>query len=233
MARGYSLRPRPWPLVLGALFCAAGIALGNWQAGRAEDKKALAVDLDRARHGPAAELSPAAEAPDLVHRRVRARGSFAPQYTIFLDNRLRRGQPGYEVVTPFRLAGADVYVLVNRGWVPASPRREFVPEVPAPAGEIVIEGIGFARFSRAFRIKDYETGMVRQNLDIGEFVAQTGLTLKSVVLEQLSDTRDGLSRDWPAPELGIERNESYALQWYSLALLAAFLGLHFAFRKPG
>src|ERR1043165_6502477 len=120
MARGYSLRPRPWPLVLGALFCAAGIAPGNGQAGGAEDKKALAADLDRARRGPPVELSPAAEAPDLVHRRVIARGSFEPKYTILLDNRLRRVQPGYEVVAPLRLARSDVYVLVNRGWVPAS-----------------------------------------------------------------------------------------------------------------
>src|SRR4051812_36512463 len=235
MAAGYSFhlrRPRAWPLALGALLCAAGIALGHWQAGRAEEKKTLAAALAAARREPPIELSSAAAAPQLVHRRVAARGTFAPQYTLLLDNKLRAGRPGYEVVTPFRLASSDVFVLVNRGWVPASARRENLPEVPAPAGEIRIEGIALARFPRAYELgRGGGEGMVRQNVSVETFVAQTGLVLKSFVVEQLNDTHDGLERDWPAADLGMARNESYALQWYSLAALAAFLGLLFAFRR--
>src|SRR3954466_16039457 len=113
MPAGYSFRPRLWALALAFAGCAAGIALGNWQSHRAAEKKALAQELDQALAAEPVELSPAAEAPALVHRRAAMRGSFAPQYTIFLDNRLRGGHPGYEVVTPFRLARSDVHVLVD------------------------------------------------------------------------------------------------------------------------
>jgi surfeit locus 1 family protein len=231
MAAGYPFRLRRWPLVLGALACAAGIALGHWQLDRAEQKKRLAAELERAMQSPPVELSPAAEAPALVHRHVGARGTFAPQYTVFLDNKLRNGRPGYEVVTPLRLAGSDVHVLVNRGWVQAPPRRDMLPELATPAGELRIDGLALERLPRAYQLGDGGRGRVRQNHAAQDFVAETGLALKSFVLEQHSDTHDGLLREWPRRDLGVEKNESYALQWYSLAALAAILGAVFAWRK--
>ena len=48
---GFSPRPplrfRPpwWAVLLAAIGCAAGIALGNWQTGRAAEKRALAATL--------------------------------------------------------------------------------------------------------------------------------------------------------------------------------------------
>ena len=219
------------PLLAGALFCAAGIALGQWQAGRAAEKKALAAELAEARRAPPVELSPSAHDPELVHRRVGVRGTFEPRFTIFLDNKLRAGRPGYEVVTPMRLARSDVYVLVNRGWVAAPPRRDVLPDAPPPSGELRIEGLALARFPHAFELGRKPDGRLRQNVTVEDFVAGTGLPAKTVVVEQETDTNDGLVRDWPAADLGIEKNESYALQWYSLAALAAVLGLHFSFRR--
>jgi cytochrome oxidase assembly protein ShyY1 len=231
MAAGYPFRPRRWPLALGALACAAGIALGQWQSGRAAQKKALAAELERAMQSAPMEVSPAAGAPALVHRHVGARGTFAPKYTVFLDNKLRAGRPGYEVVTPLRLAGSEVHVLVNRGWVQAPPRRDVLPEVPTPSGELRLEGLALERLPRAYQLGKEGGGRVRQNLAVEDFVAETGLAVKSFVLEQHSDTHDGLVREWPRRDLGVEKNESYALQWYSLAALAAVLGAVFAWRK--
>jgi surfeit locus 1 family protein len=219
------------PLAAGALFCAAAIALGHWQAGRAADKKALAAELAEARRAPPVELSPSAHGPELVHRRVGVRGTFEPRFTILLDNKLRAGRPGYEVVTPMRLASSDVYVLVNRGWVAAPPRRDALPDVPPPQGEVRIEGLALARFPHAFELGRKPEGRVRQNVTVEDFVAGTGLPAKTVVVEQETDTNDGLARDWPAADVGIDKHESYALQWYSLAALAAVLGLHFSFRR--
>src|SRR5258706_2191418 len=231
MPAGYSFRPRLWALALALAGCAAGIALGNWQSHRAAEKKALARELDQALRAEPVELSPAAGAPVLVHQRVAMRGSFAPKYTIFLDNRLRGGQPGYEVVTPFRLGRSEVYVLVNRGWVRASARGEYLPEVPTPAGEIRIEGLALARFARAFEFGKGAEGNGRQNLGVETFVAQTGLVLKGFVVEQRTELNDGLSREWPRVDFGIEKHESYTLHWYSLAALALILGLVFSFKK--
>ena len=114
----FSFRPRWWAVLLAAGGCAAGIALGNWQSGRAAEKRALA----------------AAQAP------VTLRGSFDARYTVFADNKLYRGRPGYHVVQPLRLAEGK-HVLVNRGWVAAGASRAQLPEVRTPAGEVELTGV--------------------------------------------------------------------------------------------
>ena len=100
-----------------------------------------------------------------------------------------------------------------------------------PVGELRIEGLALPRFPRAYAIGRRSEGPVRQNFGIEDFVAETGAPVKTVVLEQLTDTNDGLLRDWPRADLGVEKHESYALQWYSLALLAIALGVGFSFKK--
>src|SRR5437870_10117532 len=223
MLRGYSFRPRGWALAVTAAACVAFVLLGNWQARRAEAKRALGAELERSLKSPPADLSTVIDAGSLIHKRVLARGRFVAERTVLLDNKLRRGRPGYEVVTPLALAGSEWHVLVNRGWMAAPPSRMVVPEVRTPADEQRVEGIALERLPHALQAGRAPTGRVRQNLDIGAFAAETGLRLQPLVIEQHSDADDGLARDWPRPDLGIERHESYALQWYLFAGLAIVL----------
>src|SRR3981189_542542 len=99
MAGGYSFRPRVWALLLAGLACAARLAPGHWQTRRAEEKRTLGAELAK--------------------KHVAARGTFLPQHTVLLDNKLRHGRPGYEAITPLRLADSDEHVLVKRGWTAA------------------------------------------------------------------------------------------------------------------
>jgi surfeit locus 1 family protein len=211
MRSGYSFRPRLWALVLAGLACAAGIALGNWQTRRAEQKRVLGAEL--------------------ASKQIAARGIFLPQLTVLLDNKLRHGRPGYEVITPLRLADSDMHVLVNRGWVAAPPTRDVLPQVRTPQGEVRLEGIALERLPQALQMKNSSQGKVRQNLDIKAYGEETGLRLRPIVIEQHSASDDGLVRDWSRPDAGIERHQSYALQWYSLAALAVVLAAVFSFRK--
>lgn len=218
-------------MLLAAAACAAAIALGNWQSGRAAQKVALGERLDAALRAPALELSPAGNAKGYVLQHVAARGSFVERYTVLLDNRLRGGRPGYEVVTPFQLAGSDAHVLVDRGWLAAPQRRSDEPSVRTPGGELRIDGLGLARLPRALQAGAASAGRVRQNLDIDAYAAETGLRLLPLVIEQRSAADDGLLREWPRPDFGVEMNRSYALQWYSFAVLAVALGVIFSFRR--
>jgi surfeit locus 1 family protein len=208
MGAGYAFRPRWWGIAAAALACAAGIALGNWQAKRADEKRALAARLER----------------------VAVVGEFVPQFTVYLDNKVRRGKPGYEIVTPLRLRGSSTHVLVNRGWVEAGRTRDVLPEVPTPRGELRIEGIALEHLPRSLQFM--ERGLrVRQNLSVPAYADETGLRLQPRVIEQHSSAPDGLARDWPPHEAGAEKNDAYAFQWYALAALAAVLGLLFSFRR--
>jgi surfeit locus 1 family protein len=76
-------------------------------------------------------------------------------------------------------------------------------------------------------------GKVRQNIDLAAFEKETGLPLQPIVIEQHSSAPDGLLREWPRPDVGIEKHESYALQWYSLAGLALVLFAVLSFRRVG
>src|SRR5438045_9787761 len=114
MLRGYSFRPRAWALALAVLACAAFVSLGEWQSRRAEAKRAAAIELERAERAASIELTPPAlDAAALVHKRVAARGVFIADRTMLLANRLRRGRPGYEVVTPIHLSRSQCHVLVT------------------------------------------------------------------------------------------------------------------------
>lgn len=208
------------------------VSLGNWQTRRADEKRALGVALDRATKLPALELPSApVDAAPLVHRRVAARGRFIAERTVLLDNKLRGGKPGYEVVTPLRLGDSPWHVLVNRGWLPAPASRETLPKVRTPPDELRIEGIALERLPHALEAGKPAAGVVRQNVELAAFAAETGLQLQPLVIEQHSNTDDGLARDWPRVDLGIEKHESYALQWYSLAGLALVLAAVLSFRR--
>ena len=209
MPAGYSFRPPLWAVAAAAAACAAGIALGNWQAGRAEQKRAAEARLEG----------------------ISVRGSFLPVHTVLLDNKVRGGRAGYEVVTPLRLSDGKGHVLVNRGWVAAGPSRDVLPEVVTPAGEATVEGIVRKRLPQVLQAGPEQRGRLRQNLDIGDFAAETGLMLRPFVIEQHAGTEDGLVREWPRPEASAEKNEMYALQWYSLAALSLALLVALSWRR--
>jgi surfeit locus 1 family protein len=209
MPAGYSFRPRLWPLALAAAACAAGIALGTWQARKADAKRELGARLER----------------------VTVEGEFVPQYTIYLDNKVRRGKAGYEVVTPLKLRRSPAHVLVNRGWIEGGG-REALPDVPTPRGTVRLEGIALERLPRPLQLKEESRSRLRQSLEVGSYAAETGLAFEPRVIEQHSSIPDdGLSRDWPRHDAGIEKHEGYALQWYSLAVLAVVLAIVLSFKK--
>src|SRR5262245_38149758 len=202
-------RARWWGAGLAAAGCAAGIALGNWQSGRAEEKRAAGAAVQR----------------------LALRGEFVPRLSVFLDNKVHHGQAGYQVVQAFRTVEGR-HVLVNRGWIAAPPRRDQLPALQTPAGEVTLQGVRLARLPLAYELEGTKrTGPVWQNVTVEEFSRWSGLKLEPYVLEQHSALPDGLARDWPRPEQGIEKHESYALQWYSLAVLSVFLFLALSFKR--
>lgn len=220
-----NFRPRLWAFVLTLGAVSGAVALGNWQMQRAESRRALAADHAAAqRAAPLVLPGQAVAAGAFVNQRVRVHGTFLPQHTILLDNRQRAGRVGYEVATPMRIEGGPLHVVVLRGWVPAGPRREVLPEVPVAQGVQVVEGVALDHLAQRYAPDAPAPGArVWQNLSVEAVRSATGLALQPLLIEQHSGAPDGLLRDWPVAGAGSEKNEMYALQWYSLAALAAIL----------
>jgi surfeit locus 1 family protein len=231
---GRTFRPGWLPSLAAAAFIALTVSLGGWQTRRAEEKLELGRLIDEAAKGPVLAVpSTRASAADFQHRRASARGTFLERGTIFLDNKTMHGVAGYQVLTPMKPEAGGVYVLVNRGWIAAGDRSR-LPDVPAPEGQQTVEGVAVVPSSRFLELApEASTGRLRQNLLLSREEKRLGLEFQPFVIEQTSDARDGLVRDWERPDTGVDRHRSYALQWYSFAALAAVLYVALGFKRTG
>jgi len=231
---GYTFQPR----LVTALAAGAGMALAlaaaQWQLGRAHEKERLAARLESLAREPAVTLGETeAKAADLEWRRVTASGRFVPSYTVFVDNRIRRGVAGYHVVMPLEI-GSGRYVLVNRGWIAGLPDRSRLPEVTTPGAVVQITGLAVVPSRRFLELSaNVAEGKVWQNLTLERYRDAFPVPLQPVVIQQESKLADGLAREWDPPDLGINKHYGYAFQWLALAatVLVFYLVTHVR-RRP-
>jgi surfeit locus 1 family protein len=222
---------RAWlPTVAAIAGIALTVALGIWQLGRGNEKAALAERLKAAQSGPLIAL-PAAEisAEDAAWRRIEVSGHFAPEYTVFIDNRVLHGVAGYHVVTPLKIDGGERYVLVNRGWIAAAPDRRTLPPVVTPSEPLRITGLAVVPSPRQFELSTrIAEGNVWQNLTIERYRATVAIPIQPVVVQQDSELNDGLKREWIEAGPSPDRNYGYAFQWFAMAvaLLIYYLVTH-------
>lgn len=233
--RGARFRVRPAWLAVAVAGCAVFVALGNWQSRRAEEKLAAQRSADALAAAAPVRLPPTpVAASEITGRRVVAVGEYVPAHTVLVDNRVHKGVAGYHVVTPLRLEGGTLHVLVNRGWVAAGPRRDRLPEVVAPTGAQRIEGLAVAPGRPAYELApDAAPGPVRQYLAIERVAAESGLRLQPIVVQQTGAAPDGLVRAWERPDAGVNTHRAYAVQWYGLAILTAALYVALGFKRAG
>lgn len=229
---GRKFRPRLLPTLVAAAFFALGIAAGRWQTARAEQKIALRQTLQAAQAQPALPITGRPADPEALRwHKITASGTWIASATIYLDNRVQDGVPGYQVLTP--LDTGETKLLVNRGWVAAPRTRDRLPSVVTPAGAVVVEGEARVPLKNAFAlgVNQSPDGRVWQRLDLAAISKTLNLPLQGVVLFQQNETGDGLVRLWDAPDYGIATHRGYAFQWYALAALAFIFFLVLSFRR--
>jgi surfeit locus 1 family protein len=228
---------RFWAVTVAAVAGMAGtFALGAWQLGRAHEKLALQASIDQRKAlAPVGQqaLLGAGPSGDLMYRPVVVRGTWVAQHTIFLDNRQMNGKPGFYVVTPLRLEGSGRAVPVVRGWVQRNfADRERLPHIPTPQGVIELHGRMAPPPAKLYEFAGTPPGLIRQNLDLAQWRAETGLALLDVAVQQTGSPSEGLLRDWPEAASGAEKNYGYAFQWWALSGLIAILYVWFQFIAP-
>ncbi|MDF2764226.1 MAG: hypothetical protein K0S81_1220 [Rhodospirillales bacterium] len=119
--RGF--RPRLWPTLFTIPAVLVMLGLGTWQVQRLFWKQEL---IQERQAGLAAPVTPWAEAEgrlqELHWHRVTAEGEFLNDRELVLAARSMNGNPGYHIVTPFRIEGGPV-LMVDRGWVPLDRKQ--------------------------------------------------------------------------------------------------------------
>lgn len=230
-----SRRVAVWPLLAAVAGIAAGIALGNWQLSRAAEKRDARARLESLSVQPPIQVSGVElAASDVESRRVEARGMFDSRNTVYIDNRIHRGVPGYHVVTPLELEGGARHVLVNRGWIARGADRGKLPEVPTPSVAVSVSGLATVPGKRTLELSEHVVeGRIWQNLTIERYREAHAAAIQPFVIQQESAAQDGLVREWQAPDFGIDRHYGYAFQWYALAAaILVFYGVTRYRRKP-
>jgi len=217
--------------LVAAFFASLGAYLGFWQLDRAAQKETLQSAIQQQASKP--PLAPHVflnlnDVNEVLHQRVLLSGTWVPQSTVYLDNRQMDGKVGFFVLTPMRLEGSDKVVMVQRGWVPRNfEQRESVPAVETPFDLVQIEGRIALAPSKLYEPGQSAKGLIRQNLDLQAFRSETDLPILSFTVRQTGLPSEGLRRDWPEVNFGIDKHYGYAFQWFGLSALVIALYLWF------
>ncbi len=213
------------PFLAALIVALIALSLGNWQSRRAEEKQRLASEQTLQAALPPLDMQSLNEGKVPAHfRSVQMTGSFIAQWPIYLDNRPYQGKAGFYLLMPFKLKDSEKILLVMRGWLPRNAQnRVQLPITPTPEGELQLEGKVRESVGHVMQLGSepaLQSGVIRQNFEVAELSKASGLKLENFIIEQTSDAKDGLIRDWPQPSLGIEKHRGYAFQWYGLAVTA-------------
>ncbi|HSY05720.1 MAG TPA: SURF1 family protein [Steroidobacteraceae bacterium] len=211
--------------VLALLAAAVCVRLGVWQW-----HKGVLREAEVARFARGAERTltpgstPLTELP--LFQRVSVSGELDGAHQFLLENRSYQGRPGYEVLTPLVRPGKPT-LLVDRGWVPFTGSRARLPQVSladAPGvtltgriGTLPSPGLALGRAAPGPRAP---WPKVTSYPDIEQLSAALATPLSPRILLLDPGAPFGYVRDWQAPGLSPLRHFSYAIQWWSFALLA-------------
>jgi len=231
------------------LLIAAPILMGNWQLGRAHSKELLQQRIEAMQREPKASLDSLMVVPEtLDYRLVVASGTWVADKTVLLDNKMHRGVPGFQVVTPLRLENSpkknanepDRYVLVYRGWIAAPRLRSELPKFFTPSGRVELVGVARVPRDRFIELSQVSReGAIWENLTLKRFQAWAKITVQPVVVYQSNSAEtgltkieaDGLNRDWVPADVKATKHYLIAGLWYVITAMIASVFIYVSYRK--
>ncbi len=231
----FQFRPALPTTVVTLLLLPLFTALGLWQLDRAAQKRALVEHYQARSNVPPLQLDGAQRNPeDMRNRRVLVRGQYDPGRQLLLDNRIYQSRPGYHVLTVFHLAGENVAVLVNRGWVPLGNSRAQLPDITV--GQQLRTIGGSVHMPSAPPLALGESGdsvpgwpKVIQWVDYPALERRLETALLPFLVRLSPEDSDGYVREWnPRHGTPPEKHHAYAVQWFGFAVLLVvlFVGLN-------
>ncbi len=202
------------------------VCLGFWQLQRAQEKRDLLAEYQQRWNVGPVDLDSIAELSLQNYRPVRLTGSFSQKKWFFLDNKIHGGRVGYEVLVPFYTVQGN-WVLINRGWVPAPPRRDQLPEVRMPLGKITVSGRISLPTENIVLSDELVSGenwpKVIQTKDIQLINKLLGHTFVPALVHIDDADAAALAVDWKPVNISPAKHLGYAWQWFTMATVLAVL----------
>lgn len=190
------------------------IKLGLWQLTRAQEKQAL-LDIDQTVISTLSQVT-----KDNLHYRVSLQGYFDNQQPILLDNQTHNSRIGYHLYLPFH--SDEQTILVNLGWIAASPSRQVLPEIATFTGNYHLTGTLSAAQGSPWLLGDNiyvseNNVLVIQRTAITQLQSYLNIPLKPLLLQLEHDSPIGFSKTWQITVMPPAKHTAYAVQWFALA----------------
>lgn len=216
-------RPLVFPIALTLIFAAVCARLGVWQLDRMVERRAWNVHLEeRLGAGPRRVESLPVDTVAGHYARVTARGAYEFGGEVALAGRSSQGSPGVHLLTPMRLADGRL-VMVNRGWVyaPDAMTVEAARWREHEGDTVTVTGYAETWSGREGTPPAREKRIVRA-LDSAAVARIVGAPVLPYYVVQTSDSAPSATRPvrLGEPVLADGSHRSYAIQWFSFALIA-------------
>lgn len=220
-------------IVLSIGFVILTTSLGFWQLRRLAQRRAQNTEVEaRLADPPIPVRQLTHDSAALHYRRVILNGRYDYSREIKIADRTRDGSPGVNIITPLRIPGTDTAVLVNRGWVYAPDG--LTADLSHWREADSLSGTGYARplfrvfpgspslpgRPDAFRWLDRDALRARIPYPVYPFV---------IVLDGDPASHGRIPPRVPPPPLDEGPHKSYAIQWFSFAIIAV-VGMFFFLR---
>jgi surfeit locus 1 family protein len=210
------------------------ISLGFWQLDRADEKRVIEDQIASANSGDVELIDSAEFLKDKEYYHVRLQGSYIGDKQFIYDNQIVDQISGYYVLTPFILKDGSKAVLINRGFIPWNGRRDKLADIDI--GEKLTEvKVQISKPVKRMELKVSETTVdfpiLIQAVDLDEMSAIASLDFVSAVGLLSPESEKGFVRQWEPYTGSIERHIGYAIQWFLMALVLAFIGIRLVFKQ--
>lgn len=209
------------------------VSLGFWQLSRAEEKVALEARYAARASLPAVAPSALLSVPGVerADRQVWLEGTFMEDQYLLIDNRVRKGRVGFEVIALLDMAG--LLVPTNLGWVAGDPARRELPVIDLPAGPVSFGARVYEPTGDAYTLMDEswptELPAVVQAFQVGRWQAlmeqSTGKPVFASEVRIAASSPYAFAAEWPVVNQSAAKHQGYALQWFTMAavLLLAYV----------
>ncbi len=236
-------------LAFTLFFLPITVTAGFWQLHRAEEKREILAAQSALQDNAPIEFSNVVGSKELIganskpesgrprvaerYLRVVVNGEIHSQQVFLMDNRVRNGRLGYEVLIPVKMVvkGEEPFwLIVNRGWLAGGIDRSQLPVIPPLEEVSIFTGYLYKPFGKHLVLAEdvWPAGvspLVIQHFDHDKFERYLGGKVFPYSLRLEESTNNALKTDWIIINVQPEKHTAYAVQWFAMSLALIVLTL--------
>ena len=219
-------RPGIAPTLVVLVLLPLMVFLGFWQLSRGQEKQALLQSYAERRAAQPISVAQLETVADPAFRRVQLRGQFDAAHSVLLDNRMRDGKAGVELLQPFHDQTSGQWLLLNRGWLPW-PDRRTPPAFTTPDQPLNINAWVYVAPGETFQLHADPAAAKWPRLltALHPQALWAELERSGFAFELRAEAGPATyETQWPVVAMGPEKHLGYVVQWFAMAL--ALLGLY-------